>query len=92
MKPFSFLSILLIFLSGGQYVYTPGSLPTAKKGMLDLTDWSFQEKGFVYLNGWEFYWNKLLSPSEEIDRESKIYLNQPKTWNKFKKKGKIYPA
>ncbi|MDR5659384.1 7TM diverse intracellular signaling domain-containing protein [Serpentinicella sp. ANB-PHB4] len=34
-------------------------------GVLDLSDWHAEEHGLVELNeGWEFYWQKLLSPSD----------------------------
>lgn len=61
--------------------------PVAKQGVLDLSRWDFEKQGLVDLDGeWEFYENKLLSPSEiqqSIDKKS-TYLSVPGTW-----KGKI---
>lgn len=39
--------------------------PTVEKGLIDLTNWNFSKKGLLRPNGeWEFYWNKLLEPSD----------------------------
>lgn len=39
--------------------------PLAKNGVLDLSDWNFQNDGIVKLRGqWKFYWNKLLDPMQ----------------------------
>ena len=51
MKAFSLIAILVAIFSGGNNVYAPDNLPVAEKGFLDLTAWSFHDKGFVYLNG-----------------------------------------
>ncbi|MCX7843127.1 MAG: ATP-binding protein [Clostridia bacterium] len=61
-----FLLILLIILLSSVYIsyISPGKIqPSAKKGVLDLSDWNFEKNGNVMLNGeWEFYWDKLLTP------------------------------
>ena len=81
MKAFSIIAILLAFLSGGNNVYTPGRMPLAKNGVMDLTAWSYDDNGFVYLNGeWEFYWNKLLAPDEDVETEQKKYRNVLDSW------------
>jgi two-component system, sensor histidine kinase ChiS len=39
--------------------------PIAVNGKLDLSQWNFEEDGSINLNGqWEFYWNKLLEPTD----------------------------
>lgn len=39
--------------------------PKAQEGVLDLTGWSFEAEGTVFLSGeWELYWNRLLEPAE----------------------------
>lgn len=81
MKAFSIIAFLLAFLSGGNNVYTPGHMPLAKKGIIDLTAWSYDDNGFIYLNGeWEFYWNKLLSPGEIVETEQKKYRDILDSW------------
>lgn len=60
--------------------------PTAVKGILDLSGWDFEND--LKLNGeWEFYWNKLLEPSD-FNNDIKPYLSGyiivPKRWEKFK--------
>ncbi|MBU1386960.1 MAG: response regulator [Proteobacteria bacterium] len=88
MKAFSLIAILLAFLSGGNNVYAPPHMPVAEKGIIDFTDWSFQDEGFVYLNGeWEFYWNKLLSPGESEDPKQKLYRNILDNWKHKDKYG-----
>lgn len=37
-------------------------MPSAKDGVLDLTNWNFEKEGLVKLNGeWEFYWRQFYS-------------------------------
>lgn len=60
--------------------------PTAADGVLDLSQWDFTQAGVIPLKGeWEFYWNKLLTPSDfyevpgaSINRNLTII---PKLWN-----------
>lgn len=58
--------------------------PTAEKGYLDLSDWDFNKQGNVKLEGdWEFYWNKLLYPSDfKIGnfQEPDAYMFVPSAW------------
>lgn len=87
MKAFSLIAILVAIFSGGNNVYAPANLPVAEKGCLDLTAWSFHNKGFVYLNGeWEFYWNKLLSSDEFVDTRQKKYRNILDNWKEKEKR------
>jgi len=63
------------------------SNPIAKKGVIDLTHWDFENDGIVHLSGqWEFYWNKLLEPSDFQNNKSPIpsYLDVPGLWNSNK--------
>ena len=70
------ICFFLSFCSGyGEY--------KAKRGILSLKEWDFEQQGIVQLNGeWEFYWNKLLSP-EEIKKGGVVpdyYIIQPADW------------
>jgi len=58
--------------------------PKAQKGILDLRNWNFEKNGPVDLNGeWEFYWKKLLTPSNFYHAEIKNdgYYKVPTLWN-----------
>ncbi|ARE86043.1 Sensor histidine kinase YpdA [Clostridium formicaceticum] len=67
--------------------------PKAVNGVLDLSQWSFEEKGPVELDGeWEFYWEQLLMTEEPrpVQEESldKAYIPVPQTWNTHEIRGK----
>ena len=55
---------------------------TAKKGVIDLSDWDFEKDGIVRLDGeWEFYNNKLLTPDDFKNIKTPFfYTNIPKRW------------
>ncbi|MBF0118905.1 MAG: response regulator [Desulfobacterales bacterium] len=61
--------------------------PTVKEGILDLTNWNFKHNRVISLNGeWEFYWKKLLTPSDfkiESSKEPKDYIIVPSIWNGY---------
>jgi len=58
---------LILYLSGCSTLFSPDQ-PKAEKGILDLTQWQFEEDGVIKLNGqWEFYWNQLLEPHQLED-------------------------
>ena len=81
MKAFSLIAVFLALFSGGNNIFTPAHMPVAKNGVMDLTEWSYSDQGFVYLNGeWEFYWNQLLAPNEVINTEQKKYRNILDNW------------
>ncbi len=67
--------------------------PTVSNGIIDLSNWNFASNGNVALDGkWEFYWEKLLFPSDfqgrQIDRK---YISVPAFWN-AQKMDKPLPA
>ncbi len=72
------------------------SIPTAKKGVLDLTKWNFERDGTVKLDGeWEFYWKKLLGPKEFSNpKKSKpsCWMKVPGKWRGLRLKGKSLPC
>lgn len=61
----------------------PHSAPSAEGGMLDLTDWRFEEQGVVALDGeWEFYPNELLDPEDvAAGRGTPHWIRVPGNWN-----------
>lgn len=64
--------------------------PKVENGEIDLSNWEFTKKGSLKLNGeWEFYWNKLLEPSDFINsNQQKEYIHVPNLWTKFKYENK----
>ncbi|TYQ12638.1 UNVERIFIED_CONTAM: methyl-accepting chemotaxis protein [Acetivibrio alkalicellulosi] len=64
--------------------------PTSKDGVMDLTNWNFNDDGILKLGGeWEFYWNQLLEPSKNNDdKELSGYIDVPSYWNNFVIDGK----
>ncbi len=86
------LVLLAVTILGFAALYISGHMlsptdrfPQAVKGVLDLTDWSFEQKGIVSLEGqWEFYWQQLLTPDDFKDVEAISetgYITVPGTWN-----------
>ena len=66
-------------------------IPRAKKGVLDLSAWSFKNNVPVALNGeWEFYWKTDMSPGNVATvyspREIE-YISVPGIWNGFPSDG-----
>ncbi|MDP5275287.1 ATP-binding protein [Chengkuizengella axinellae] len=52
--------------------------PTAEQGILDLSQWDFEEDGLVGLNGdWEFYEDQLLSPDDFLNSTTNLYQDVP---------------
>lgn len=87
-----FLFILICILIMGGCGSTTEK-PRAVRGVLNLSQWDFEQNGPVQLDGeWEFYWNQLLMPEEfRSDKEQSInkrYIFVPRTWNEFKVEGK----
>ena len=70
--------------------------PKAFKGVLDLTDWDFQNDGPIDLNGeWEFYWQHHLKPEDFIlntpPRETK-FIDVPGYWKGYQLAGEKLPG
>jgi len=63
------------------------SQPIAKKGILDLINWNFDNNEQVLLNGeWEFYWNEFYYSEDFAKNDSSIvkhYINFPNYWNDY---------
>jgi len=57
-------------------------LPQAKRGVLDLSNWSLEQDGPVFLDGeWEFYEGQLLTPADFHQNNSgNSYLSVPAIW------------
>lgn len=72
----------------------------AKKGYIDLSNWDFNKKGVVRLDGdWEFYWNQLLFPKDFEENNNSLvkpkllgYYPVPSNWNTYKVNGKLLPS
>jgi len=63
------------------------NIPSAERGVYDLSYWDFHKQGWVNLNGvWEFYEGELLTPADfrAGTRPEVGYLSVPGTW-----KGKL---
>ncbi len=86
-KGISIILIMLIIstlLAGCSQELSPKH-PRAVEGMLDLSEWRF-DQDLIGLDGqWEFYWNQLLEPSDlkvtEISRTG--YIEIPGSWNHY---------
>jgi hypothetical protein len=77
-----FLSLLLFFSS---LFHLAAQQMQASRGLMDLKNWNFRERGNIKLNGeWEFYMHQLITP-DSIAHNSvpKDYLNFPSTWNEL---------
>lgn len=61
--------------------------PEAVNGVLDLTDWDWQQNDIIPLDGqWEFYWQEILAPKDfiEFDKiEKKNLIAIPRAWNNY---------
>lgn len=82
---FFFFFLFCLGNAGQGYAQEANTFLSAKKGVMDLTYWDFQEKGPLSLNGeWEFYWHQLRTPQtfhEPALRENPTYINVPFVWN-----------
>lgn len=76
----------ILFLSCTSEEFRDQSIPVADTGVIDLSNWNFNEQGTVLLNGdWELYWNQLYSNSdiESMEQVSKKYYPVPRVWNEY---------
>lgn len=74
-----FLLLTCIRISWILYHQAPEH-PVAKQGILDLSNWSFQDNQSITLDGeWDFYPNQLLSP-HNIDSVTKQTIVVPNSW------------
>ncbi|MCZ8516552.1 ATP-binding protein [Paenibacillus filicis] len=81
---FLIFSLTIALFTGVYSLTTPGAnTPTAKHGVLDLSNWDFSGKGLVNLNGeWEFYEGELLEPADFFQgrRAEASFLRVPSIW------------
>lgn len=76
---FSIICCSICIFTGCQ---KPVPQPQAKNGVLDLSDWDFEQKGIVQIRGdFLFEW-KNFSSTTEI-KGAKDYLKTPGSWNNF---------
>ncbi len=87
-----FLSALLLAIPAlmsacGSEPALSKAAPKAVGGILDLSDWDFEESGIVDLDGeWEFYWNDLVLSSDFNSGsypQMSGYIDVPRSWNKY---------
>ena len=85
----AFRVLLILFLPFGLNA-------NVQKGILDLRNSSFSEKGIYSLNGeWEFYWNQLLEPEQFSgnDLPSSVFFGKvPSYWTEYSPKGEKLPG
>ncbi len=88
------VAIVLIFTACGPE-YPQKTPPKVRNGILDLSQWNFQQDGTVKLDGqWEFYWRQLLSPRDftaPISSEGLDYFKVPEIWNDAQWRDKALP-
>ncbi len=62
-------------------------LPTAKKGVLDLSSWDLNKNGKIEVRGeWKFFPNKIINPSKDnLDNlfKTKTTIKFPGVWNEI---------
>lgn len=90
------LLITTVAVTSCGYAREKTVVPTAQEGVLDLTDWNFSKRGTIDLNGeWEFYWQKLLTPSDFIGNaalEPNAYATIPNYWSNIALEGESLPG
>ncbi len=60
-------------------------VPLAVKGVLDLTEYDFKTNGSLEIRGeFEFYWNQMLNPADDIFSGEMIYMEVPGSWFSLK--------
>lgn len=84
-----FLFILLsICLYSFSQKFLIKNVPSAHKGVIDLTNWDFSKDGTINLNGeWEFYWKEILTPETIRKADSlpgKCFIKSPGSWTNSK--------
>ena len=86
---FTLLLITLILPACGPK-YSGKNPPNAKDGVLDLSNWDFDQDGPLKLNGeWGFFWKKLIAPQEFAANPDKYmaqkdHIQVPGSWNSYK--------
>ena len=79
------LALILQLLTGCVLQSAGAAAPTAKNGLLDLSDQNFSEQGNISLDGdWAFYWNSLILPGKFDGNTPTGYYALPSGWMKYK--------
>ena len=92
IRTLSYICFLLLLSNAMFYGCAFGSVPvpTAKRGLLDLRQETFDEQ--VALNGeWEFYWQRLLGPDDRVDSPV-VLVEFPFMWGNYVLNGKRLPG
>ncbi|WFR62987.1 ATP-binding protein [Paenibacillus amylolyticus] len=85
------ITLTMLFATYGMmltyFTVNKKTMPIAANGAIDLTDWAFQEKGVVRLDGqWEFYPNRLIFShplnSDEAGDEAPSFIQVPGSWSR----------
>ncbi|PKN07955.1 MAG: histidine kinase [Deltaproteobacteria bacterium HGW-Deltaproteobacteria-8] len=69
-------------------------MPTAQRGVLDLSGWDLERDGPVRLDGeWEVHWNRLLDPAgfSAISSPVPEHLTVPGSWSQAKPSSGLMP-
>jgi len=92
MKKFYLIFFLIVFFVQAYAQETN----KAEDGVLDITSLELQHSKVILIEGkWEFYWNKLYSPKDFLDKESlnkPEFVTVPGNWNSIKGKETQHPA
>lgn len=85
---------LLVCLAIATCLPDDGDRREVRQATLDLKDYNFNSAGPVRLDGgWEFYWNRLLSPQDFLPGGKQprfdLYIKVPDVWNGRHLHGKI---
>jgi two-component system sensor histidine kinase ChiS len=85
-----FLFIIFLFVTCGVAIpqkSTPGTLPKAEGGIMDLSAYDFVKGDLIKLDGeWEFYWDRLLGPGDfrKTDARAARYGAVPLYWTEYR--------
>ena len=87
---------IFLFMIMSGCTYQKHQLPVAINGVLDLTNWKFDQHGPIRLDGeWEFYWKELYAPQdfESTRRREMTGLTQlPNYWSNLTIDGQQLPG
>lgn len=87
--------LVLVLTFGGIISSSQGntSAPRAEAGILDLSQWNFEQNGKLRLDGeWSFYWNRFLDSDEIALEQPDLIGRVPTTWNKYAYDGRYLPG
>ncbi|PJZ39630.1 histidine kinase [Leptospira kmetyi] len=61
------------------------SIPKAKSGILDLSDWDFHGEKTIPVTGeWKFFWNRFIKPNDFDPKNNAtgyVWIETPSVWN-----------